>query len=175
MRQLSTINQIFTQYTEINLYSMKPLHGFSHLTALTAGSLGLLPYGFWFANPEVSFSDVFVLGMYVTLTLIALITFILPQLGIHRLQQKERDRLLDRASTQYRSLMEKLHADLALNDFDAISKLSSSINLVEKEIGTLKSISTWPWQPETPRWLFTALILPLLMWLAQYFLGKYLS
>ncbi|MEE8357347.1 MAG: hypothetical protein V3R33_08580 [Anaerolineales bacterium] len=47
--------------------------------------------------------------------------------------------------------------------------------MLEKEIDAIKAISTWPWQPETLRWLFTALVLPLLMWLAQYFLGRMFS
>jgi hypothetical protein len=34
----------------------------------------------------------------------------------------------------------------------------------------LNAISTWPWQPETLRFLVTALLLPLLLWILQYVL-----
>ena len=44
------------------------------------------------------------------------------------------------------------------------------ISILETEQDTLNRISTWPWQPETPRFLVTALLLPLLLWVIQYVL-----
>jgi len=172
IRQLSLINQIYTKYTRINLFRMKPLYGFSDLTALTAGSIIILPYGFLLMNEEVKLTDPVVLGLYLTFTGLALITFLLPQLGIHRLQQDEKDQLLDEAYQRYDSLVADLHNAMDKRDFSDLSTLNSAIGMLEKEISTVKGISTWPWQPETVRWLFTALVLPLLMWLVQYILGK---
>jgi len=174
-RQLSIINDIYTKHTQINIFRMKPLYGFSDLTALTAGSLILLPYGFLLVNQEVTLSDPIVLGMYFTFTLVAVITFLLPQLGIHRLQQEERDRLLDEVYQRYDALRIDFHSALDQKEFEALPQLRNAIGMIEQDLATIKSISTWPWQPETFRWLFTALILPLLMWLAQYVLGKYLG
>ena len=175
IRQLSLINQIYTKHTRINLFRMKPLYGFSDLTALTAGSLIILPYGFLLINQEVSLSDPIVLGLYIAFTGIALFTFLLPQLGIHRLQQDEKDRLLDEAYQRYDSLVADLHGVMDEKDYSDLSTINTAIGMVEKEISTIKGISTWPWQPETVRWLFTALILPLLMWLLQFLLGKVLN
>jgi hypothetical protein len=175
IRQLSLINQIYTKYTQINLFRMKPLYGFSDLTALTAGSLIILPYGFLLMNQEVKLTDPVVLGIYMAFTGLALITFLLPQLGIHRLQQDEKDRLLDEAYQRYDSLVANLHAAMDKRDFSDLSTFNTAIGMVEQEISTIKGISTWPWQPETLRWLFTALILPLLMWLVQFFMGKLLG
>ena len=175
IRQLSLINLIYTKHTQINLFRMKPLYGFSDLTALTAGSLILLPYGFLLVNQEVNLNDPIVLGLYTGFTVIALITFLIPQLGIHRLQQDEKDRLLDEAYQRYNALVADLHAVVNKKDYSDLSTLNTAIGMIEKEISTIKGISTWPWQPETVRWLFTALILPLLMWLLQFILGKFLS
>jgi hypothetical protein len=172
IRQLSLINQIYTKHTRINLYRMKPLYGFSDLSALTAGSLIILPYGFLLINEDVKLTDPVVLGLYLAFTGLALITFLLPQLGIHRLQQDEKDRLLDEAYQRYDSLVTDLHNLMDKRDFGDLATLNSAIGMVENEINTIKGISTWPWQPETVRWLFTALVLPLLMWLAQFLLGK---
>jgi hypothetical protein len=33
-------------------------------------------------------------------------------------------------------------------------------------------MSTWPWQPETPRWLISALLVPLAIWSATRFLER---
>jgi hypothetical protein len=175
IRQLSLINQIYTRHTRINLFRIKPLYGFSDLAAFTAGSLILIPYGFLLINEEVKLTDPVVLGLYTGFTGIALITFLLPQLGIHRLQQNEKDRLLDEAYQRYDSLVADLHAVMDEKDYSDLSTLNTAIGMLEKEVSTIKGISTWPWQPETVRWLFTALVLPLLMWMLQFFLGKILS
>jgi len=175
IHQLSLFNHIYTKHTRINIFRMKPLYGFSDLTALTAGSLILLPYGFLLVNPEVTLSDPIVLGMYAVFTLVAIITFLLPQLGIHRLQQDERDRLLDDVYQRYDFVWSELHTALDQKDYESLPKLNTACSMIEQEVATIKSISTWPWQPETVRWLFTALVLPMLMWLAQYILGRYLS
>ena len=175
IRQLSLINLIYTKHTQINLFRMKPLYGFSDLTAITAGSLILLPYGFLLVNQEVNLNDPIVLGLYTGFTVIALITFLLPQVGIHRLQQDEKDRLLDEAYQRYDALVADLHAVVDKKDYGDLSTLNTAIGMLEKEISTIKGISTWPWQPETVRWLFTALVLPLLMWLLQFLLGRFLN
>jgi hypothetical protein len=175
VHQLSVINQIYTRHTRINLFRKKPLYGFSSLAALTAGSIIVLPYGFFLVNSEVmTLSDPYVLPFYLLVTAVALITFLLPQLGIHRLQQDEKDRLLDETYQRYDSLRSDLHAAMDGKDYSDLSTLNTAIGMVENEINTIKGISTWPWQPETVRWLFTALVLPLLMWLLQFILGKVL-
>jgi len=175
IHQLTQINRIYTQHTKVNLFQMKPLYGFSDLAALTAGSMIVLPYGFLVVNPDVTISDPIVLSMYIVFSFIALITFLLPQLGIHKLQQAEKDRLLDEVYQHYQALMSDLHESLERKEYDIIPKLNNANNMVEHEINTIKGISTWPWQPETIRWLFTALVLPLVMWLIQYLFGKILA
>ena len=133
-RQLSLINQIYTKHTRINLFRMKPLYGFSDLSALTAGTMILLPYGFLLVNEEVSLSDPIVLGLYLVFTGLALITFLLPQLGIHRLQQNEKHRLLDEAYQRYDALVAELHAGVDEKKFRDLSKLNEVISMLEKEI-----------------------------------------
>ncbi len=39
----------------------------------------------------------------------------------------------------------------------------------------LSKVPTWLWQPETVRWLVTALVLPLALWIAQYVLQRVLG
>jgi hypothetical protein len=154
---------------------MKPLYGFSNLAATSAGSLVILPYGFLLVNPDVKLSEPIVLGMYLVITMIGVITFLLPQIGIHQIQQKERDRLLDEVYQCYGVVRESLHKGVDNCDYEGISSISTAFGLLESEISTIKGVSTWPWQPETFRWFLTALVLPLLMWVMQFVLGKLLS
>jgi hypothetical protein len=154
---------------------MKPLYGFSNLTALTAGSLVLLPYAFLYINPEVELTNPVVLSTYLIISIIALATFLLPQLGIHRLQQEEKEYLVTEVNKRYKVTMGELLKRVDEGDFESTAVLIATMDALTNERKNIKSISTWPWQPETFRWLFTAMVLPLLLWLAQYFLGKILT
>ena len=173
--QLRLINRIYSHYTRIDLFRLEPLYGFSSLAALTAISLIVLPYGFFFINPTIQLHDPITLSTYLVITLIAVCTFFLPQLGIHRLQTEEKERLLDEAYESYEFTIEALHYQVKDNEFKDMMNVSMAFSSLEMEISTIKAISTWPWQPGTLRWLFTALLLPLLMWVAQFFLGQFLS
>jgi hypothetical protein len=175
IHQLRLINHIYTRHTEIDLFRMNPLYGFSNLTALTAGSLLMLPYGFLFIHPEMKLTDPIVLSIYLVISSIATITFLLPQLGIHRLQRMEQNHLLDEINQRYKSTMQQIHTLIDGQKYDEASALRIILGTLEEEKTVVKSFSTWPWQPETLRWLFTALVLPLLIWLAQYFLGQLLD
>lgn len=175
-RQLVIINHIYTRHTQINLFRMQPLYAFSNLTALTAGSLIVPPYGFLWVNPDdVSINEPVVLGIYVLITFIAVVTFIWPQLGIHRLQNAEKDRLLEEVNQRYESVIAQLHKGVDSKNYDGMSNLSMAIGSLNQERMTIEKIPTWPWQPETLRWLITALVLPLGLWLLQFFLQRMLE
>jgi hypothetical protein len=172
IHHLGLINQIYTHYTKVNLFHMKPLYGFSNLTALTAGSLIIPPYGFLIVSSEVQLSDPIVLGFYLIISFIAITTFLLPQLGIHNVQNQEKDLLLDKAKKRYEAIVAELHQNVDDHNYEGMANLNLALSNIEMELKTIKQTPTWPWQPETVRWLFTALILPLLMWAAQHFLGQ---
>jgi hypothetical protein len=175
IHQLGLIHQIYTNYTLIDLFRMHPLYGFSNLAALTAGSLIMLPYGFLYINPVIKLTNPVVLTIYLVISIIAAVTFLLPQLGIHRLQNAEKKYLLDEINQRYKTTMEEVHKCVDSRNFDDTSNIISTQNALGAERNTINKISTWPWQPETFRWLFTAMVLPLLIWIAQYFLGLWLS
>jgi hypothetical protein len=175
IHQLGLINQIYTRHTLIDLFRMHPLYGFSNLAALTAGGLIMLPYGFMLVTPSVQISDPVVLMMYLIFSVIALATFLLPQLGLYRLQTAEKKCLMDEINQRYMTTMVEVHRRVDQSEFDEVAKLNDTLNTLSKEKDMINKISTWPWQPETFRWLFTALVLPLLMWIAQNFLGQWLS
>jgi hypothetical protein len=175
IHQLGLINQIYISHTMIDLFRMKPLYGFSNLAAITAGSLIMLPYGFLYINPDVQLSDPVVLLSYLFISIIALITFLMPQLGIHRLQKAEQEYLLGEINQRYKATMGEFHKCVDAEIFDQATTLVSVLDALTNQRKTIKGISTWPWQPETFRWLFTAMVLPLLMWIAQHFLGQFFT
>jgi hypothetical protein len=177
VHQLRLINRIYTRFTRINLFQMKPLYAFSNLTAFTAGSLTVLPYGFLAAN-QISFQgelDPAAILLILGIQAIAVLTFLWPQLGIHQLQAAEKGRLMDEANRRLEATIQELHRRVDGGEHEKVGELNTTLAALQTELAALKGIPTWPWQPETVRWLITALVLPLGLWLIQSVLQRVLS
>ena len=174
VHQLRLINRIYTQHTRINLFRMKPLYAFSNLSALTAGSIAMVLYGWMAVAPGVSLAHPITFIVTFMVLLIAVVIFIWPQLGIHNLQVAEKDRLLEEANQRFEAIIGELHRRVDAGELDQMNDLRVTMTNLEMELNALKRIHTWPWQPETVRWLITALVLPLGLWLIQSVLQRVL-
>lgn len=173
--QLRLFNQVYTKYTEVNLFRVKPLYAFSNLAALTAGSLAMISYGWLVVNPGIDQSDPRVFLPIVILLLFAAFVFVTPQIGIHRLQVMEKDRLLDEATQRLESTIAELHQQIDDHKLEGIGQLNTAMTTLQTEINILKKTPTWPWEPEVVRLLITALALPLGVWLVQFILQRIVS
>jgi hypothetical protein len=172
IHQLRLINHIYTTYTRVNLFRMKPLYAFSNLSALTAGSLAVIIYGFIIVNPNLDTSDPAILIWIFVFLITALVTFIWPQLGMHRLQDAEQERCLDEAYSRLQATINELHQQIDGENLERMEQLNFAIASLEIEINTLKRIRTWPWEPETLQILITALAFPLGLWIIQFIVER---
>jgi hypothetical protein len=163
LHRLSLISRIYTQHTSINLFRRKPLYALSNLLALSAISLTVLPLGFFLANnlTDISLLEPATIILVLAIQLIAFLSFLWPQLGIHRLQRDEKDKLIDEVNQRYQMVFHELHERVDQGKLKETGDLSSTLTLLEKELKSVKAIPIWPWDPETLRWLVTALVLPI--------------
>jgi hypothetical protein len=177
VHQLRIINRIYTEHTRINLFRMKSLYAFSNLAAFTAGSLVLIPYSFLLANEftEEIWREPAILGVYLFITLFSLVTFFWPQLGIHRLQVAEKERLLDEANQRFEAVIDDLHKQIDSGKLEDMTNLNVALTNLGMERTTIGKVGTWPWEPETVRLLITALAMPMGLWVLQFLLQKLLA
>jgi hypothetical protein len=171
VHQLRTIHLIYTRHTRVNLFRMHPLYGLSGITALTGASLAGITYGWTAINPGLLGEPV-AIAIVLPITILALVSFVWPLLGIHRLLVEEKGRLIDECSIRLEATIADLHQrvdDRALTAMDDLNKTMISLEL---ELNLLEKIPTWPWRSETVRLLLTALALPLGLWLVQYVLRQ---
>jgi hypothetical protein len=152
---------------------MKPFYAFSNLSAFTAGSLTVLPYGFLMVNPGDWATETVSILMILAITMLAIMTFFWPQLGMHRLQEAEQERMMDQAYLRLEATISELHKHLDNQDYEEMEGLNFAINSLEIELNALKGIRTWPWEPETLQILITALALPLGLWFLQFIVERF--
>ncbi len=169
IRQLREINRIYTEHTRVHLFAQRPLYAFSGVTALTAGVLALATYGWTALNPD-NLTDVYSVVVIVAITVLALLVFVWPLWGVHRLLREEKARLLDECALQLEDAIADLHRKMEGGDLTGVDQLNLAMASLVIEKDALDAIPTWPWQPETPRLLITALALPLGLWIIQYIL-----
>jgi hypothetical protein len=169
IHQLRAINHIYTKHTRVSLYATSPLYAFSGVTAPTAAILAVATYGWTALNPG-NLSDPISIVVICLITILALGAFAWPLLGTRRLMASQKMQKLDQVSLRLEAVFAELHQRLDDGEVDDVDDLTNAIALLETERETLNVVSTWPWQPETARWLVTALVLPLLLWIFQYIL-----
>ena len=171
IHQLRTINLIYTHHTRVNLFQMRPLYGLSGVTALTGVGLAAITWGWMVINPEL-WGNPISMAIVLPITVLALVAFVWPLLGIHRFLEDEKGRLLDECSLRIEAAIAELHRRVDNQELAGMDDLNKTIASLEIEQNLLEGIPTWPWRPETVRLLITALALPLGLWFIQYLLQR---
>jgi len=168
IRQLRLVNSINSKHIRINLFQLRPLHAFSRLTASTALALLAFLYVWMLINPEI-LADPVLLAYSILLTIMAAAIFVWPLWGIHTLIEKHKEAALDEINLRSMDLFTKLNQSIDGNDYDATDRLNSSIASLEIQHKRISDVPTWPWRSETARLAISAIALPLLLMIIQYF------
>ena len=171
IHQLQTINLIYTDHTQINVYRTSPLYALSRVTALTAASLTIPTYAWFAINPGL-LADPIAIAIIVIITALALVVFVLPMMGVHRLLVEEKARMQNEAALRFEAIVGELHQRIDSGNLEVMDALNDAISSLKVERDALKAAPTWPWPPETVRLLITALALPLGLWLIQFLVQR---
>ena len=83
--------------------------------------------------------------------------------------------MLDEANQRFEAAIVELHRRVDEGQLEGMLDLNQAISALEVEQKTLERIPTWPWQPDTARWLITALLLPMVLWVIQFVLQRVMN
>ncbi len=173
-RQLALVSRILTHHIRIDLYETQPLYALSNITARTALGL-LIPIYTWVWVGLGGWNSS--IGPITTMVYTAFGAFLFawPLTGVHRLLEREKQRLQIEVGRRMKNASADLHRRLDAQDLSGVTDLKDAMEGLVMEKADLDKISTWPWQPETARWLVTALLLPVLLWVIQSVLSRLLA
>jgi hypothetical protein len=166
VRQLWTISYIYTHYARINLFDLRPLYAFSKLAANTAVILILIVYVSGSTAPLAS-NDPAIIVTLIGPLILAAANFIWPLLGIHRLLAEEKDKILSEASRRMQATINDLDKRVDTGDLTNVEETKLALEALMMKQTVLEKIPTWPWSAETLRLMGTALLLPVVLYLAQ--------
>jgi hypothetical protein len=156
-----------------DLFNPRPLFAFSALTVRVAIAIAGMTYIFFLAFPTVTDNPaayVYIIGIVLPL---AVAGFILPLVGIHDRMAVEKDRLQGEINRRVQMTLGLIHeamdGEQNLTGIAARKELLAAL-LMEKE--HVAKTPTWPWNPNTLRSLVVAILLPLIIFVAQNLLER---
>jgi hypothetical protein len=167
------IGRFYAHYVNVDLLLPQPLYGLS--SASTRGALTtLLVVYLWVFTfpPGPTLIYYLVIGWVLAVGLVGTSILILPLRGMHRRLEAEKRQMQADLGRRIKATVAKLYEKADNGDYrdlDGLNKMLSSLELTRQ---TIDRAPTWPWHPDTPRLILTAILLPVILWLAQRLLGR---
>jgi hypothetical protein len=174
VRQLRLVTGLTAQHLRISLFHTRPLQTFSRLTASTALGLVMFVYLWMAINPEI-LRDPLILAYGVVLTALAVLVFAWPLLGIHRLIRAAKDQALHEIDLHLEAAFAAFEQCLEEENDTGLAPLNERIAGLETEHRFIEVIPTWPWRADTGRLVLTAIAIPLILMILQYFIEQILN
>jgi len=174
VRQLRLVHTLNSRHVRIRPSQGQPLQAFSKLTASTALGLVFFFYGWMLINPEL-LADLVIFGYAVAITILAVVVFVWPLRGIHRLMETQKAQALHENELRFTAVFALFNRHIAAGDYAAADQLQGLITALEIQQQRISATATWPWRSETTRAALTAIGLPLLLMILQFFIQQALN
>jgi hypothetical protein len=172
--QLRAIHRLLVSAKPIDLNDLEPAYAFSSTTSLAALML-TLDNTLWYAIQPALLTDPFGVVAGIVMSGLALVVFIWPLWGAHRLLQREQVHLLKLNGAAFQRLRDELHSRARDGSFEGMGDLHHALSSLEVERARLDRVPTWPWHPGTFRGTLAAILLPIVIWLIQQILSQWLG
>lgn len=173
-RQLRLVHRTVKAAKPFNLFQLDPVYAFSRLTSQTGIaviillSLTLLIFPLELASAPV-------LAVYATQGILAVAAFLLPLWIVNRRLVTKKRKLLAEHNQRVEAAISRLHRALDNNDLVDIEQHEKSLSVLNSEREVLGKIPTWPWRAATLTSFLSALVLPIVLFMIQLVIGKWLG
>jgi len=173
--QLGEIHRLHRDRAVVHLVHIQPMYALSRVTGLTALGIVGYNYGWFLAQPGVDPGNPVIVGETALSLVIALIVFAWPLWGAHRLLTEAKEKGLSDVARRKEGARAQLHDAVDKGQLAKVDPLHKALDALNAESMELGRVATWPWAPGTLRNLVGAVLLPMVLWLIQFGLGRLLG
>jgi hypothetical protein len=176
IRLIFLIGKFYAGPIEPDLFNLPPLRELSS----AVGKAGLFLLLLWYISVPINMNE-FVLesptamGSVVVIVLVPLAAFLVPQALLNRRITREKTRLIVAVSLQLKSAFDKLQEKLDAERLDEVDLLKAGIEALATQRKFIEGIPTWPWRLGTFRLAVSAVIFPIVVWLIQQILNRFIA
>ncbi|MEO5921021.1 MAG: hypothetical protein ABIQ01_07745 [Pseudolysinimonas sp.] len=173
-RQLWLISRIYTRHTDVSIFDVAGLYALSRVTAVTAVALLFFTYIYFaFYLTDGSINSV-VNGIAVGLIVLgALLAFVVPLWGAHRLIQRTKNDRQSEIARRIETASDAIHGRTDAGEYAGAGDIKDTLDALLLERGVVAKASTWPWEPDAVRAVLTAVLLPILIWIVTRILERF--
>ncbi len=174
IRQLRRVTALHRLANAVDPFRAAPLYAFSRLTAQIGVIMLLFISAGLLANPDAltsSTTAILWLPWLVGTPIVAIVVFLVPLLGMHARLDAERERQASAADSRLKLLVSELNEAIDARATDRVDALDRTIAALRREREVIARLPTWPWSTGTIRGFGSALLLPILLFLIQRYLG----
>ena len=165
--QAWVIHRLLTSEVDVDVWSQGGLHAFSGLTARMAVAVVLPALVALVVTPGAEVQRFGTAGTVIGASLI----FVLPLVGVHGRLVAEKSRLLAESAARIQTTRRRLHEAVESGETSLMDPLQKQMSALEIDQRIVEAIPTWPWQPETLRWVLGALMFPIVLFVLQQLIG----
>lgn len=176
LRHLRQISELYGRVERISLFNLQSLYGLSRVTMIVGAFMVInvnMNY-VWetFLGTRTQSLDQMI-GLSVAILVAALVVVVTPLWGIHRKIGNEKRKMLMEIAQQIEALHLALQDNLKAREYQNIQSIDRGLNTLFTMRNNIQAIPAWPWNPSTFRNFASAIMLPLLIWLAQRLLSQF--
>ncbi len=175
LRQAVLMPRLFTEI-KVNLFDPSPVYALSRYASQVSVALLIINYVLLYASlPDELLFEPAAIVFQIIVVSASLAYFFAPLASINQRMRRAKERLLAELGRDLEEVYGRVHAAVQSKKFAHLGELRNSIAALKDELEIIRRIPTWPWQPDTLRNLFTPMLLPVIVYLAQRFFGSALG
>ncbi|HSB90612.1 MAG TPA: hypothetical protein VLD63_11370 [Anaerolineales bacterium] len=174
VRQLRLVSRTVRMVRQFDLFALDPVYAFSVLTARTGMA--------WVALITLTLliSPLAVGGIAEWSTLIlqialAMAAFLLPLRIVNRRLVSEKRGQLAELDQRVKATLARVNKAVDDNSLEQVSKLNDALKALTSQREILARIPTWPWRPGLFAGFVSIIVLPVVLFLLQFALGRWLD
>jgi len=165
IHQLRIVTRLHAIAPRIDLFRPAPINAFSRLTVTVA--IVLLPLMLFGVQAENQLIQVPAMAVLIVAS------FALPLRGMHGRLVREKRRLLDASTSRFEAVRAQLHGAIDSGELDQAASLQAALAGVLAEREVIAKLPTWPWTATIFRGFASAVLVPILLWLAIRVLERF--
>ena len=174
LRHLSLVNRVVRMAKKFNLFRLDPVYAFSRVTSLI-GISWMLMLTLTLLTLPIRLATGLGVALMAVQILFAIAAFVLPLWFVHRRLEAEKLKLIAEHNLRIESTIKKLHTALDDDRLEKSSHFSDALGSLKAEREVLDAIPTWPWRAGTLTGFLSAIVLPIVIFLIQFAVEKWLG
>lgn len=173
-RQLFLVNAFYKELSKINLFNLWPIYALSRY-GYTIALLFILATVFidllfrFLGGADLGFAYI------VYTTIISLVVFIAPLLGINARLRREKERDLQRLGIQLNTVYQETETAVRNRKLSKVAALRAAAGALKEQMEAVQKVATWPWNPGSVRNLLLPVLLPLFIAVMQRYVLTFLG